>query len=259
MILFLLDQEQEPNWSVKPAKTCLIFVHGYGGRALETWGDLKDLLLESPSIDQCDIVFLGYESRSKQASASSALIYNAVNRIVDHTNDILELSGTDIRSDDFEYENVVLVGHSLGGVLVRDVLINLHREGKSWANRSKIMLFAPAHSGAIALDLVSRAGLLSSLLRPIEIVLFATSPVLRDMEIESPYLTGLRERARDLGPLAAARFVVHATGDSVVSSNQFCADPMSVFYSNQDHISCCKPIKTAFLNPLEDILAYYHG
>lgn len=250
-----LSRESEARWARKIPTTCLIFVHGFGGRAVATWGDLADMAMEHPSFTAMDLIFLGYESRSRTAAYNVGVLYQALSAFAERPTEILKAVGGPERAQEFSYERIVLIGHSLGGALVRDVAMCAKLQECAWAERLQLALFAPAHLGANILKLLAMGFGFLKWLPPAKAAAALACPVLEDLEANSPYMMRLLQTAEKIGVhcTTKAKIVVHASGDRIVSQNTFFSDPPPVPYPDSDHIRCCKPIKMRFDLPLRDI------
>ncbi|HEY2216077.1 MAG TPA: hypothetical protein VGH21_01190, partial [Solirubrobacteraceae bacterium] len=124
---------------VKPARL-VIFVHGFYGAADETWNFFPDGALTRPWWRQSDLLFVNYDSTRDEIGG---VAYELRDRIPDFYPEIL----TDhprlgaFRPDDFgDYEELYLVGHSLGGVIVRYALLECAIE---WRNQLALNAHVP--------------------------------------------------------------------------------------------------------------------
>lgn len=251
-----LSPESSARWARKPAKTCVIYVHGYGGRAVTTWGEFPDLAMERPEFEQVDLIFLGYESRSRTAAFNVGVLYKAVCLLAEQAPEVIRRVGGPERADDFAYERIILVGHSLGGALVRDVAMSAKEMGKGWADEMTLALFAPAHLGANIIELVTLGLGFLKYLGALEAILRVKSPVLNDLKKGSDYLAELLAKANRIGIhcTTQAKLVVHASGDQIVVHNVFFRDPPATPYDQHDHVSCCKPIRLSFQDPVTHLI-----
>lgn len=62
-----LRPESSALWANKRPENLIVFVHGYSGRAVETWGSFRDLIPDNQQFASSDIMFLGYESFTRSA------------------------------------------------------------------------------------------------------------------------------------------------------------------------------------------------
>ncbi|MER8852869.1 hypothetical protein NKH94_14855 [Mesorhizobium australicum] len=251
-----LSPESEARWARKPAKTCVIYVHGYGGHAVKTWGDFPDLAMERPEFQQVDLVFLGYESRSRPAVYNVGVLYQAVCLLAEEASKVTRRVGGPERANDFAYESIILVGHSLGGALVRDVAMSAREMRKGWADKMTLALFAPAHVGANVIELIELSLGFLKYLGPMQAFMRVKSPVLNDLRRGSDYLNELRKKAERIGThcTTQAKLVVHASNDWIVFRDVFFQDPPLTPYDQHDHVSCCKPIRALFQDPVTHLI-----
>lgn len=251
-----LRPESSALWASKPPKSLVVFVHGFSGRAVETWGEFRDMIPQNRKFASCDVVFLGYESVTRSAPYNAGVLYRTLTALVEEYPRFVRTSGAPIRRRTFKYNKIVLVGHSLGGVLVRDIAMSVATEGKSWSKKISLMLFAPAHMGANVISLANEAVGFVNWVNPIRAVAHLISPSLKDLKEGSRYLTALLKRARALGrnTTTKARIVVHGSRDRIVVHDAFYLDPPCRPYDRHNHTSCCKPIGGSFENPVLDLV-----
>lgn len=143
----------------KANKNLVVFIHGFTGNYLSTWGSLPDLLTSDPRLMHNDFLFWGY---------SSNFIVPKEDFIVDNirqlftqflskhkTNQHIEVLAqglqTELKYLD-EYDNITLVGHSLGGLVIRSYIIqNLKESKKENLDRidkiNQIILFGTPNEG----------------------------------------------------------------------------------------------------------------
>ncbi|WXL26390.1 hypothetical protein WG219_02555 [Ectopseudomonas mendocina] len=115
----------------------IILVHGLGGTANETWGKFPQLLQADLAID-FDIITYGYESPALWKILKRApSILNIANGLL-----------TDIRARcDIENDEIIIAAHSLGGIIVKKVLLLL--ENKQLRHKiSKVCFFDVPHDGS---------------------------------------------------------------------------------------------------------------
>lgn len=131
-------------------RAAIVFVHGLGGSPVGTWGDFPSLIIDSPRFQAFDLYFYSYRSVSSQigilASECDYLIRNLwlLRQALLAGSEKLSTSG----GESGTYEKLVVVAHSLGGVLARQAALDATAAGQSWPSRAQLVLFAPAHCGA---------------------------------------------------------------------------------------------------------------
>ncbi|RCS73548.1 esterase/lipase family protein [Vibrio casei] len=137
----------------------IILVHGLGGTADDTWGSFPDFLRQEKDIGY-DVISCGYESPSLWK------IWRRAPSVLNIANGVL----TDIRARcDIENDDIILVGHSLGGVILKKVLLllenkNIHHkivkvcffdvphDGSGYANAGKYLAFRNRHLKSLTRD-----------------------------------------------------------------------------------------------------------
>lgn len=115
----------------------IILIHGLGGTADRTWGEFPNFLDADMEID-FDVVSCGYESPPLWK------IWDRAPSILNIANGVL----TDIKARcDIESDEIILAGHSLGGVVVKKILLILHNK-QALHKISKICFFDVPHDGS---------------------------------------------------------------------------------------------------------------
>ena len=102
---------QKPN-----AHTVVVFVHGLGGDLDATWGKFPSLLQSDSDLAAVAIFLWGYPTGFFRHVPG---IWEAAKQLQ-----------TEIRIRLSNYKNVVLVGHSLGGLVIRATLIDALKNGR---------------------------------------------------------------------------------------------------------------------------------
>ena len=141
------------------ARRLVVFVHGWGGSAVETWTGF-----DRPPMGgwwaESDLIFVDYKSRRENVTTSADRLRREIAKYYPVPNADLLLSldrKTAIRADPSEpYEELVIVAHSLGGLVVRRALVDdmdqwVH-SGAIADNRPALLdattrLFSPASAG----------------------------------------------------------------------------------------------------------------
>ena len=137
----------------------LILIHGLGGVADGTWGKFPDFLDKDNDLD-FDIVSCGYESPALWK------VWKRAPSILNIANGVL----TDIKARcEIESDEIILAGHSLGGIILKKVLLLLQNksiphkivkicffdvphDGSGYANAAKYLAFRNRHLKSLVRD-----------------------------------------------------------------------------------------------------------
>jgi triacylglycerol esterase/lipase EstA (alpha/beta hydrolase family) len=136
-------------WAFEPEGVLLVFVHGFKGTAQATWMEFPRRLDANQKCRGCDLVFYGYDGVRTRASISAGNFRKFMNQLCTgpaFANRYLHPSVH--RPNGLQYKKVVLVGHSLGSIVIRQALLDAHLRREVWGQEIETILFAPAHSGA---------------------------------------------------------------------------------------------------------------
>lgn len=241
--VWLLDEE--------PSGHLIVFVHGYRGHAVSTWGGFRYMLRDHPRLDGVDLLFWGYLTQQR-ARLCAVRFLNLLREYMKER----ERAGR-------PWTRVSLVAHSMGAVVCRQAMVEAIEAGDAWPQITSTYLFAPAHCGARLQDVASNL--------PAEKYMgpwFAAwrnfaDPALLDLEEGSPFLSKLsrdaeRLIATDAGEPLIAELVVHGGLDFVVSPNRFVRDPVPHIVDGAGHFAVCKPGSKDF-GPLELLMRSLFG
>lgn len=241
-------QQSQAYWSKVPNGTLVLFVHGWTGRALDTWADFPGLWSKNNS--GCDLFFYGYSSVRPHIKSNAATLMGFLEDFMAQParfiNEMLHHIPS-LKRDQFQVTNLIIVAHSLGAVIVRDALLRVKENlttgrtpTNTWIDRTKLVLFAPAHCGSRLADrwlaMFLRRGLAHWALHSIS-----------DLRPGCQYLHSLQQRtvaecnqgATD--PFKASRIVFPSIED-VVEIGTFPCDPQEeVPFEGVTHSTVCKP------------------
>ncbi len=118
----------------------IFFIHGYSSNSKKTWGKFLDFLNDNLLV-KYDIDCLDYKSPSKWKFWESApSLFNVAEALISN----LE------RKCDIENDEVVLIGHSNGGVVIKKILQRLFLKGISHNISRVIFLDVPHHGSGLA-------------------------------------------------------------------------------------------------------------
>jgi pimeloyl-ACP methyl ester carboxylesterase len=256
---FLYVNEVQP-------KRLLVFVHGFLGGPTKTWRQFPASGANSPWYRESHMLFVSYRSARDSIKGVADLLRDELPRLYPQLpDDLLEAGGARLGPEPVApYSELVLVGHSLGGLVLRCMLRDVaqqwldDRVEDSAAPRpplldAKLRLFSPASGGfrpAGLLGLVgaTRAHVAMSLL-------LSGSSAYKDLQPDSAFLAAVRRRTETLvaddadGELEALRArIVWASPDNVVNELDYDTDFVSTSAQRKSHMRVCKPT-TAFSLP----------
>lgn len=250
------DGETQALFAVQPNRKALLFIHGFSGEAITTWSDFHTILPECPKCSGYDLFFYGYDGLRAQMNASAAIFRSFVDRLLGQTQEFLaaNLPPSAQRPTSFEYDELVIVAHSLGAVIARRALLDGTRGKLKWVSRTKLVLYAPAHMGARVADLALEAASSFKFLRFFGIGARFVSPLIDELKPDSRALKSLLEDTATAtkggaNPHLIAKKVVIAQYEKIVENGTFGDDPPPDAIPGTTHTSVCKPRKD-FLDPL---------
>ncbi|PZU36927.1 MAG: hypothetical protein DI573_12610 [Microbacterium sp.] len=210
----------------------VIFVHGLDGDALETWGNdgatnwLEWLATDVPGVR---VWTLDYD-------AASSKLRGAAMRLEDRTVNVLEA----LSLEDLGARPICFVAHSLGGLLVKEVILEsrLEREHKAKLSAAiaGVVFLSTPHSGS-ALASIAKA-----------LVPFLPSNAIFDLGLDDAHLRRMGTHYRDWADSSpATHLVLYETRKTrrvrVVSPRS--ADPglsrVKPIPVDEDHVSIAKP------------------
>jgi len=170
------------------------------------------------------------------------------------------------------YSDLYLVGHSMGGVLIREAILDRAAKATTHAVppreaqvlNAKLRLFAPAMLGAqpggflgVLVQSLRSMPLFSHLIEPI----VKSNTIVRQLQAESPKLIQLKEGterlARSSNYPALIAHVLFGEYEQVVERDKFELDELEGPAPGQDHWSICKP-NYSYLLPIDFVVKGRH-
>jgi len=137
------------KWAYIPAtapqknSSLVVFVHGYGGKYLDTWGDLAELITrnadEAEPFKHWDYAFRGYSTWDIDT-------YLDISKLISTE---LNAAAAGARPYISRYEKFALVGHSLGTLGIRQLLCDWKSHSPGLLSKlHSITLFASPIAGS---------------------------------------------------------------------------------------------------------------
>ncbi|WP_234843584.1 hypothetical protein [Sinorhizobium meliloti] len=134
---------------------------------------------------------------------------------------------------------VTVIAHSLGAPVSRRALLDAIRNQASWAGKTRLQLFAPAHMGANLNKVRKELGIASRLIASLTALTKFGVLSLDGLEPGSPFLTQLmedssKELANGWDAQVKARQVIFGDGENVVMVQRFLEDPPHTVWPGMD-------------------------
>ncbi len=244
-------------WARRPPRAAVVFVHGYRGEAIGTWSRFDALLPMSPKAADYDLFFYGYNCFSSNTMAEASLLCDFLTELHEDGGALLRksLALADVRPGPLSYGEVLLVAHSIGAIVSRRALLFARQLRRPWEERTRLVLFAPAHRGAVISELL--AELEGAWLSFFRAGFRHMSPLVAEVAPGSPSIVGLeadveREVARGARHLLATKVVIAEVERVVSNLKLHDLDPVPVVVRGSTHTSVCKP-RPGFLQPLTEV------
>lgn len=248
-------------------KRLVVFVHGFRGESVGTWSNFP--LLHSHDPDriwwyESDMLFVGYDSTKDTITGIANRFRREIDRFYPRPQtSLLSARGRRPRADISAYSELVLVGHSLGAVILRRVLCDTAQlwsaNGRRDDERPPLLnavtrLFSPASAGFQPSGLLGLLRATGGWDRTLEVIL-RRSPAYSDLQPDSVVLREIRFRTIGLKPdedgrLAALRaHILWANPDGVVITERYVTDHVDYSWDGRNHSAICKPQLGAYEAP----------
>lgn len=242
------------NWSLSPQNKAIVFIHGFNGSSMDTFGDFNLDFRYRPEYEGYDVYFFSYGSMFKQIANSALRFLDFLKSIHDNLKEVMRDSG--IRENRLGvYSKIVIIGHSLGAVVARQALNDGYDAKETWLNKCELIFFAPAHIGARP-EIMSFINFPSFLkcLGPFTKYVVVTLNQLTDPSIIiGPMTEKCRELIEKKGitTFTIAKKIIWADDERVVQNRKFLQDPNAIILLG-GHTTVCKP-HTNFDKPFIEV------
>jgi alpha-beta hydrolase superfamily lysophospholipase len=247
-VLYLAHQQPE---------RLIVFVHGFTGGAVRSWRQFADSGASGVWWQQSDMLFVGYDSvRESIAGVAGRLRRELPCFFPSPPGDLAEIAGVAAREAADDYRELLLVGHSLGGVIVRRAIVDCAQQWRDQLAtdpeapmpallRARIRLFSPASAGFQA---AGTLGMLQASPGWVAVnILLRRSSAFSDLQPGSTVLSDTRRRTERLvvagGPDADAlrASIAWANPDDVVIAERYDSDYVDHFIDGATHTDVCRP------------------
>ena len=243
-----------------PVTRLVVFVHGFRGKAVGTWREFPDAG-NRHWWEGADLLFVGYDSTKENITAVANRLRAQLERFFPAPLDAaMSVKGVSPRPEHGAYSELVIVGHSLGGLIVRralcDAALDWQERGSQPESKPAILhartrLFSPATAGfraAGVLGMIRASGLWPAVelfLRP--------SSAYSDLQPGSLTLATTQSRTEPLAGLTGLdslrAHIVWANPDNVVIAERYNTDFVDDSWDETTHSTVCKPRRGTFEAP----------
>ncbi|HEX7360318.1 MAG TPA: alpha/beta fold hydrolase [Bryobacteraceae bacterium] len=243
-----------------------MFVHGFFGNVIKTWQHFSELcdskrVPGAETLARSDLFFFDYPAHKAFVKDSATELTKFMSRLFPRPT--MELFGltedlrNDIRSPWLPYTRVLLVGHSLGAVVIRECIENQFRLADdmrrgAWIETAEISLFAPAHIG------FKFSGIKELVFHLSPDIITSIPSLYRaffDLQEKSNLLRDLRRRterrAIEHSTLKCFRArALYGSKEDVVIPGEFDCDYTPEWVQGRNHVEICKP-DAVFTHPIQ--------
>lgn len=116
----------------------IVLVHGLGGSAASTWKRMLTICRNEPTLDSFSLQCFVYPSSRLSLPFMGQL---------PTLHDLADGLATELEVSHSDHSDIMLVGHSLGGLIVRQYIVNELKAGRT-PKASKVLLYAVPNTGA---------------------------------------------------------------------------------------------------------------
>lgn len=238
------------------AKRLVVFVHGWKGSANDSWGEFPTRPPRDEWWGEADLLFLEYDSINSRAASAADRIRQHLSAFYPRPNvGMLKIRELQVRADiETPYEELILVGHSLGGLVLRLAKVDAVTEWENYAydaaRRNVILdgalrLFSPASAG---FDPTGRLGAVQAFpgLRWLLAAYLAYGSATKDLGLTKELLAETQTRTETYGTDPELRklleaYILWADKEKVVKPQPYKSDRQWRTADDTDHRSVCKP------------------
>jgi pimeloyl-ACP methyl ester carboxylesterase len=249
-----------PQWVLHVSHTktrrLIVFVHGFGGHAVNTWDEFPQSGRIGHWWQEADMLFVGYASTKENAtSVADRLNAELPNFYPRPFAPAMRVGEVDARDEIEPYEELLLVGHSLGGLIIRRAL---KQAAQQWVFspagtplpailNAQMRLFSPASAGFRPAGFAGFLKAMTGIWGLAELRLRMSSAYW-DLQPSSSLIIDTRRETEDLfartGLTALQARILWANPDNIVRAEEYAIDPYRSSAHGRTHVTVCKPDAT---------------
>lgn len=244
----------------RPPTRLVVFVHGFNGNSLNTWLQFPNFPDNRAWWETADLLFVKYDSLRENIAGVANRIRQMLPAYYPAPHGSLASDRPGGTAGQSDYEELLLVGHSLGGVILRRVMADMAErwiEAGAQAPRpplldAKVRLFSPASAGFLPAGKLGALQAAAGIWVAVEVIL-RRSPAYNDLLPGSEVLRAIQRRTERLaakpGLESLCADVLWANPDNVVTTERYDSDHPDESAHASSHTSVCKPLKTSYETP----------
>lgn len=215
------------SFYLEPRNGCdrtIVFVHGFSGDAESTWQYFHSLMISDSFFEKTRIIFYDYDS-----------LNTYLDRSVDTFLKFIRFTNTLSIHDDSDHR-ITMIGHSLGGLIIRKAVILAHKNNEHWLDASTFALVAPAQAGAHVTKVVDEIRLSFRFLRLFTLTAIKNIVILRDLEETSPGILSLAEEVYKYDDQRIKpKSIIVPENETVVLERKLHGDPEYTVIKGRNH------------------------
>ena len=244
-------------WSRKDPDRLFIFIHGFKGDALKTWNNFPQYIGINKEFSSADIIFYGYDSLFTQVANSGLSFCEFIESFTKSNWELIPDSFAKSRKKEIRYNDITIISHSLGALVCRQALIEGKMRQYIWYEKTRMVLYAPAHHGNRLQSKLKAAFAKFGMIADCILAGMETRIVtLDDLDPKSIIIAqqkdAVNEACRKDDRSLCARAVFWCPTDLVVLNAPYGQDPPAMHIDQCNHLSICKPSSNN-LEPLDKL------
>ncbi len=221
--------------------TAVVFIHGLGG-AYATWKDFANTLHnEWKENDAFNLKYDHYYNTTKEYPVYSFIVKSFLGKSIEQLSKHLD---SFIRTTCKYYKNIILVCHSMGGLVARKYIVDLLNKERDLGKIKALITYATPHLGSNLANICK-----TILYKPLSVFRYASLRLLNqinDLSKDSNVIKSINDDWTKLGISKKIDFIrVLGFSDFVVNENSARLennDEENVFgFTNKDHFNIIKP------------------
>ncbi len=223
--------------------TAIVFVHGLGG-AYTTWKDFANILYnEWKENDSFDLKYDHYYNSTREIPIYSFLVKSFFGKSIEQLSKHLD---SFIRSVCRNYKNIILICHSMGGLVARKYIVDLLNKERDLGKVKGLITYATPHLGSNIANVFK-----TIIYKPLYILKYASLRLLtqiNDLSKNSEIITSINHDWTKLRVNQKIDFIrIFGYADFVVGEDsarlkEIDDDENNVYgFANKDHFNIIKP------------------